>query len=134
MTISRWPLHRMRNVSDKSCRENQSTRFRFHNVFPKVVLFLRMSKTLVEPRRPQMAIWRRVACWISQATRAQAHASACAITLTHTHTRKHAHAYIPAHRHSQKYVILLFHASQCYVIRTFASLFLLYCEDRVCLL
>ena len=43
-----------------------------------------------------MTIWRRVACWISNATRAQAHARACAPTLkspphaapphTHTHT------------------------------------------------
>ena len=42
-----------------------------------------MSKNVLEPNRPQMAIWRRVACWINKATRAQAHASARA----HTHTQ-----------------------------------------------
>jgi len=31
----------MRNASDKSCRENQSTHFMFNNVFPKIVLFMR---------------------------------------------------------------------------------------------
>ena len=35
-----------------------------------------MSKNMVEPDRPQMTIWRRVACWMSKATRAQAHTSA----------------------------------------------------------
>jgi len=37
MTISRSFLLRMRNVLDKSCRENQKTHFIFSNVFPKVV-------------------------------------------------------------------------------------------------
>jgi hypothetical protein len=31
------------------------------------------SKNMVEPERPQMAVWQRVACWISKATRTQAH-------------------------------------------------------------
>jgi hypothetical protein len=63
-----------------------------------------MSKNVVEPERPQIAIWWRVACCISKATRAEAH--------------------------TQKYVILLFHchsdfvyASQCYVTRTVRVLF-----------
>ena len=38
-----------------------------------------MSKNVVEKARLQMTIWRRVACWISKATRAQAH----------THTQKY---------------------------------------------
>ena len=37
MTISRWILLRMRNVSNKSYRENQNTHFIFNNVFPKIV-------------------------------------------------------------------------------------------------
>jgi hypothetical protein len=41
-----------------------------------------MSKNVVEPERPRMTIWRRVACWISKATRAQAHDRA-----PPTHTR-----------------------------------------------
>jgi hypothetical protein len=35
MIASRRILLRMRNVSDKSCRENQNTYFMFNNVFPK---------------------------------------------------------------------------------------------------
>jgi hypothetical protein len=34
MIISRWILLRIRNVSDKSCRENQNTHFMFNNFFP----------------------------------------------------------------------------------------------------
>jgi hypothetical protein len=42
MTISRSVLLRMRNVSDKSCRENQNTHFVFSNFFfPKIVPFMR---------------------------------------------------------------------------------------------
>jgi len=33
--ISRWIILRMRNVSDKSCRENQNTHFVFSNFFPQ---------------------------------------------------------------------------------------------------
>jgi hypothetical protein len=33
MIISRSVLRRMRNVSDKSCRENQNTHFMFNNFF-----------------------------------------------------------------------------------------------------
>ena len=39
LIISRSILHRMRNVSDKSCRENQSTHFVFSNFYPKIYLF-----------------------------------------------------------------------------------------------
>ena len=41
-----------------------------------------MSKNVVQRKRPQMAKLRRVACWISKATRALAHAS----IREHTHT------------------------------------------------
>jgi hypothetical protein len=39
-----------------------------------------VSKNMVEPERPQLAIWRNVACWISKAMRAQAHARTFAPT------------------------------------------------------
>jgi len=39
MTISRSVLIKMKNVLDKSCRENPNTRYIFSNVFPKVVTF-----------------------------------------------------------------------------------------------
>jgi len=32
---------RIRNVSDKSCRENQNTHFTLSKVFPKIVPFMR---------------------------------------------------------------------------------------------
>jgi hypothetical protein len=46
---------------------------------------------MVDPKRPQITILERVACWICKATRAQAHASDRAPTRararTHTHTQ-----------------------------------------------
>jgi hypothetical protein len=41
MIVSRWILRRMRNVSDKNCRENQNTLIVFKNFLPKIVLFVR---------------------------------------------------------------------------------------------
>ena len=58
-----------------------------------------MSKNVVEPERPQMAIWRHVAWWISRATLAQAHARAPTIThalvhaLTQARARTHTHTF-----------------------------------------
>ena len=64
-----------------------------------------MSKNVVEPERPQVAIWRmRVECWISKATRAQVHASARA--------RTHTHAGVLFHGNS---VALYAHCLSCYV-------------------
>jgi len=78
MIISRRIIHRMRNVSGKSCRENQNTHFMFHNMFPKIVPFMRQcGKNIVEWDRPRMTIWRmRIACWYPKATD------------THTHTHR----------------------------------------------
>ena len=45
-----------------------------------------MSKRMVQPERPQMTIWRDVACSISKATRAQAHVRVRAHTRARTHT------------------------------------------------
>jgi len=39
--ISRSFVLRMRNISDKSCRENQNTHFLFSNCFWKIVPFMR---------------------------------------------------------------------------------------------
>ena len=41
MTISLQILLRMRNISDKSCRENKNTYFMFNNFFSKIVPFMR---------------------------------------------------------------------------------------------
>ena len=57
----------MRNVSDKSCRENQNTHFICSIFF--IFWDAIMRKNVVEPDRSQMAIWRmRIECWIIKAT------------------------------------------------------------------
>ena len=60
---------RMRNVPDKSCRENQNTHFVFNNPSEYRAVYETMLKNTVEPGRPQMKIWCiRIACCISKAT------------------------------------------------------------------
>jgi hypothetical protein len=57
--ISRSILLRMRNVSDKSCRENQNTHFVFSNFFPpenRAVYEIISGKYGVEPKRPQVTM------------------------------------------------------------------------------
>jgi len=61
---------KMRNVSDKSCRENQITHFIFGNLFLKNLDIMRKcGKNIVERDRPQMEIWRmRIEYRIPKAT------------------------------------------------------------------
>ena len=50
MTTSRWILHRMRNVSDKSCREIQNTHFMFNNFFSEnCAVYEIMWKNILQP-------------------------------------------------------------------------------------
>ena len=93
MTICRWVLLRTRNVSNKNCRENQSTYFMFINFFSEHRVFYEiMSKNLVESERPP-TIWRlRVACCISKATCAKVHSRVRA--RIHTHGRTHTDKYV----------------------------------------
>jgi hypothetical protein len=58
-----------------------------------------MSNIWVEPDWPQMAIYRRIACWVNTATRAQTHASTCAPTPTRTHSSTYAPS-LPPHTHT----------------------------------
>jgi hypothetical protein len=58
LIISRSVLLRMRNVSDKSCTENQNTHFTSNNVFPKIVPFMRKcGKTWYSPDSPHTTIY-----------------------------------------------------------------------------
>jgi hypothetical protein len=57
MIVSRHTRLKMRNVSDKSCRENQNT-FYMQLFFPKTVSFEILWENMVEPGWPQMAVWR----------------------------------------------------------------------------
>ena len=47
-----------------------------------------ISKNVAEPERPQMSMWRCVACWISKRTHAQTYACARSITFICTHTHE----------------------------------------------
>jgi len=48
----------MRNVSDKSCRENQNTHFIINNIFPENRAVYEITwKNTVQPDRPQITIW-----------------------------------------------------------------------------
>jgi hypothetical protein len=63
MIISRWILLGMRDVSNKSCRENQNTHFMLNN------FFFRKSCRLWDNVEKYGTIWRmRFACWIIKAT------------------------------------------------------------------
>jgi hypothetical protein len=53
--IFRSVFLRMRNVSDKSGRENQNINFMLSNFFPKnCAIYEIILKSIVEPDRPQM--------------------------------------------------------------------------------
>ena len=59
-----------------------------------------------------MAVWRRVACWISEATRAQAHVRRSPAP---TRTQVHTHACVLTHARAQKCVIsITFHGKECF--------------------
>jgi len=61
---------KMRNVSDKSCTENQNTHFTSNNFyFKERALYKTMWKNIVEPARPQMIIWHmHIPCCTPKAT------------------------------------------------------------------
>ena len=67
--VSRAVL-RMRNVSDKSCTENQNTHFVFSNFFVENrAVYEIVWKNVVERGRRQVTVWRmRIAWWILKAT------------------------------------------------------------------
>ena len=57
--ISRLFLLITRNVSEKSCTDNQNTHFDLHNFFfffSKIVTFMRYVESIVQPGRPKMII------------------------------------------------------------------------------
>jgi hypothetical protein len=59
----------MKNVSDKSCRENQNTVLCSITFFEYCAVNEIMCKNRAELDRPQMKIWRiRIAGWIGRAT------------------------------------------------------------------
>jgi len=86
VTISRSFHLRMRNVSDKSCRENQNTHFVFHDdFFLNRALHEMMWKNIVDGAGHR---WQYCACALHAAyLRLQTH------THTHTHTICNTHGF-----------------------------------------
>ena len=95
MTISRWILLRMRNVLDKSCRENQNTHFTLSYVFPKIAPFMRYVEKYDKAWGPQMTSQYGVYAW---------HAGWARL---HARTRMHKPARFRTHIIMQ--YVLLFH-------------------------
>jgi hypothetical protein len=82
LIISRSILLRMRNVSVKSCREDQNKHFVLNSFFfpsENRAVYEIMWRNTERPDRQQMTIWRMgIAFWIPKTTH----------THTHTHTHK----------------------------------------------
>jgi hypothetical protein len=73
--ISLSVLLRRKNVSDKSCKENQNTRSMISKFFSPEnrAIYEIMWKNMVEPDTPQMTIQYgaiAISCWITKATNA----------------------------------------------------------------
>jgi hypothetical protein len=77
---------KMRNISDKCCRENQNTHFVLNNFFPENrAVHEIMRKSIVELGSPQMTIrCMSFACWIAKAT--HTHSRICHIYYFRTAT------------------------------------------------
>jgi hypothetical protein len=100
MTISRWILLRMRNVSNESCTEHQNTHFMFRNFFRKPFRLWDNVSKYVGAR--DSARWQNGGAF--HATRAQTHASArAAPTPSHTHASTH----LRVQTRTQKFVTLV---------------------------
>jgi hypothetical protein len=106
----------MRNISDKSSRENHNTHFMFSNFFQKKSCPLWEDVEKYGGARPQQTLWRmRVLCLINRATRAQAYARGRASTSTPTPICTHPSAH--THTQTHKYIILnAFHGNNCFVM------------------
>jgi hypothetical protein len=99
MIISRWIILRMRNVLDKSCRENQNTHFMFSNFSPRKLCRLWECPKIWWSRRGR--IWQYGACaWRPGEVRL--HARTHTPAPVHQHRNTHAkHALIPPPPHTQ---------------------------------
>jgi hypothetical protein len=74
MTVSHQILLRIRNVSDKSCRENKSAHFMFSNFFfGNHAIYKIMSKNVMESEAADDNM--AAHCWIINTAFTQAHAS-----------------------------------------------------------
>ena len=68
LILSHLVLHRMRNISDKSCRENENTLLYSIIFLKNHAIYGIMWKTSLETSKPSMTIWHLgIACWILKA-------------------------------------------------------------------
>jgi hypothetical protein len=71
MILSRWILVRVRNVSDKNCRENENTHFTFSNFFPRkschVLYNVEKYRTARQATHYNKIRRMRFACWVTKA-------------------------------------------------------------------
>jgi len=69
LILSRSFLLKLRNVSDKICRENRNIYFMLGTFFLELCRLWPNVKNFVEPCRPQMIMWyMRISYWIPKAT------------------------------------------------------------------
>jgi hypothetical protein len=116
MTISRWILLIIRNVSDKSCSENQKIYLRWISFFfrksyrfwENVEKYGGAREATDDNKIRRM----RFACLVSKASCAQAYSHAHANARANTHTRKHDHTRARLHAHTHTCT-----QTQIYVIR-----------------
>jgi hypothetical protein len=87
MKISHWTLLKMRNIVNKSCRENQNTHFMFNIFFfrkwCRLWNFVKKYGRFTEAADKNITWRMRFACWVNKAN-------------VRTHTHEHTHA--PFHR------------------------------------
>ena len=121
LAISRNSRLRIRNVLDKSCRENQNTHFVFNTFSHKSHRLWDNVEKFSGDRRAtnDVTVWRiRVACWINKAISTYAHAQVHASDYPPARTRTHAHTdqqvILNAFPRQQRFA----KAPQCNVIRT----------------
>ena len=111
MIISRSVLLKIRNVSDKFCRESLNTHFVFSNFFFEILgVYETMWKNMVQPDRQQMIIWRmRIECWKPKATNAHSeYLTHCfPMTTVVVGTRLNITVYV--------------HCLSCFIMATFSS-------------
>ena len=69
LITSHTVLSRMRNISDRLCRENQNTLFMISDLFFLNRAFHEMWKNISGPDMPQMTLWlMRTTRWITKRT------------------------------------------------------------------
>ena len=104
MTISRWILLRIRNVLNKTCRENQNTHFMFYNFLPKIMLLVKSCRQIWWKHRRYK--WRNMTHTLCKLDK-QGHTSGRARPFTHPRPPAPARM----RKHTDKYVVLLFHGN-----------------------